>query len=1565
MENTKKLDRWAEKLLDTGKRNNLINFRDYKTSSAEVVYPDCDRFFDKCSLGHQFTVYDPQITDEDDLLNSDGLRSNRGLSKETYTALYTSKIKNEKTILLYAQGASPITAIKRIAKKARDQADETGINVAYLAFGFVKWNEPGSITIYKAPLLLVHINIITGSILDPVKIEVSDDDIVVNPTFSYLLNADYGLKLPDFRDDETFSSYLARASRVVNKVGWEIVNECKVGTFSFLKINMYEDLKKNAKRILSNDVINTLIGEHSIANDMPYEIDSADDNPLIDLHAVIDADSSQIEAIEKAKHGDSFVLQGPPGTGKSQTITNIIAECLYNGKKVLFVSEKQAALNVVYDKLKKANLADFCLELHSHKANKKAVIDELNRTLELPKTVVSSSAQSEIRQKKAALKTLDDYERELHAKRKPINKSLFELFEIYASKSDATDFSIQISNIYKKGENYLHNALDLLEQYAAILPSIGYDYTQNTWYGFNKTQLGYDESMDLLNDFETILSGLKELEPISYEITNRYAITELNYIRTYCWIELLQFLGTSDVLTPSLLNKDKCEVAVVYIADLEKNSKRIKHIYAYITEKYNDKVFQELDAERSYKLLTEDYKNAFTRLFNSGYKDLIARIQTYAMPGIRIKYNDARDLAYSILQYYDALEAFQKLETDAKDFLGACYASHNTNWDHLISGVSDLYDRLSKGTPSLGLIPDMTVEQFKFCQPTMCEDSSHLSECISKIQDSVNRVNGLFDKSIIDLEKDDYSKCINKLQACVDNFDGLSTWKRFKELINELSQSDLGEVVNYVMTEEPEPKLIVGAYEKAFYKTWIDRILDKVPELGGFSRRNQDSAIKIFNSKDALQYEISKLQINAKLSALRPNLNLVSDGSAVGILRAEGQKKRKQMPIRRLLSETGGLVQTIKPCFLMSPLSVSTFLESDKIVFDTVIFDEASQIFPQDALGAIYRGKQLIVVGDSKQMPPSNFFNSFTDIDEDDEDDIYDITDFESILDVCSSIFDTQNLAWHYRSRFEQLIAFSNINFYNNNLVTFPSATENNKGIGVDYYYVDGVFDRASKTNLEEAKFIVDQVYEHIKTHPNRSLGVVAFSVAQQNLIDRLLTKKRELMPEYEWFFTSEGEEPFFIKNLETVQGDERDTIIFSIAYAHDVNGRFIHNFGPLNREGGERRLNVAVTRAKYNVQLVTSIHYTDINLDNTKSEGVRLLRSYLEYAQNGDSVIERVVSPSNVLESDSRLEDEICSFLRDRGFDVNTHIGYSEDKIDIGLRKEAGSNYLIAIECDGLVYHHSKNARDRDCLRQRVLENMGWKYYRIWSTDWYKNREFERSRLLQYVWDVVDNKPVNASAANGTSASKYTRSMLEQSDEMKLSGFVSTVTEQRLPFEAYEETGALQIILCNATFVGGIREILDVEAPLSEEYLLKRIVNLFDREKVTKVVIEQFDWKMRNCSLHGIVRKNGYLYLSDYKTGVLRVPNSDVLLYKLRIPGSTRDIKYIAPEELAGGMYELIKQNDTVTKDGLYKYMTSILGFSRTGEAIVEKYEQALSMLTRAKLVKKNKDQLSLMNGG
>ena len=399
------------------------------------------------------------------------------------------------------------------------------------------------------------------------------------------------------------------------------------------------------------------------------------------------------------------------------------------------------------------------------------------------------------------------------------------------------------------------------------------------------------------------------------------------------------------------------------------------------------------------------------------------------------------------------------------------------------------------------------------------------------------------------------------------------------------------------------------------------------------------------------------------------------------------------------------------------------------------------------------------------------------------------------------------------------------------------------------------------------------------------------------------------------------------------------------MAYARDAQGRFILNFGPLNREGGERRLNVAVTRAKDNVQLVASIHYTDINLSNSGSEGVRLLRAYLDYAQNGEEALERIITVADEDHFDSYFEQEVCDYLRDQGYTVDTQVGCSGYKIDLGLRKPDSSNYLLAIECDGATYHSSKNARDRDSLRQQVLENMGWQFYRIWSTDWYRNKTIEKEKLLQ----VVKNAVEKGKAADSATPKKHRES--SSTAEVVQNRFVTELKDAPFEFPKYVQVDALNILhRYSYNFQRGVHEILETEAPLSEEYLLKRIVSLFGREKVTKVVLTDFNQKMYRCGTNGILRKNGFLYLKG---------RTD---YRFRVPGERRDIKYISIEELADGLYVLIKQNVTATKDGLYKTMTNLLGFSRTGDAIVSRYDEALAMLNKAGLIEIKNDQISLL---
>ena len=1546
MADKKKLDRWAEKLLDTGKRNNLISFKDTKASSAEVVHPNCETVFSKCSVGRVFEVFDPKIPEEDlfeEEIEQSMEEENKKLTREEYIERYSPRLRGDKYLLVYSQTPNPLTAVKNIAKKAKEMQDETGINVAYLAFGFIRWNEKeGSEVFYRAPLLLVHVNLITGSVIDPIKIEVNDDDVVVNPTFAYFLQAEYGLTLPAFEDEDTLSTYYEKVGSSVKKLGWEILNECKLGIFSFLKINMYEDLKNNAQQILENDNVRMLLGE-SVSSALPsVGTETTVQNPLIDLHTVIDADSSQIEAIEMAKSGKSFVLQGPPGTGKSQTITNIIAECLHDGKKVLFVSEKQAALNVVYDKLKKAGLEDFCLELHSHKANKKAVIEELNRTLETPKSAVSSRAQEEIRQKQAAQKKLDTYAAALHEKRDKIDKSLYQLFELYSAERNYPELKIAIRNIQMKGQDYLLQAVKLLEQYAEYTASVGQNYRQNAWYGFSNLQISYDARNYLKADMEKLAQGYRQLQSTTTEIQQKYETPELNYTDTQLWQKILAFSAESDVITPSLLSREAYQYALPYLNNMKAQSEVIVPARDYILASFEPKAIEELDGKGLYTRLNGQFSSGFTRMFSGDYKHLIASVQVHLKGGGKLKYRQAVDFAESLMKLQSAREEYNKNEAAIPGCLGSCYRGPDTDWDHVMSAMNTLQGFFAENALTFGAISKMNMSSFAESQAKFRADSVRLNDEMTAIAGEKSRIAQQFMPEVLNFEKHGYDYCARKLEACLADFEKLGNWISFMGLLQQLQAADLQDFVDLLIEKQIEPQQMTGAYRRAFYKHWIEYILFSVPELASFTRIKQDQAVLDFVAKDSLQYEISKVQIKSELSQARPSLDIVTGGSAVAILRREGQKRRKQMPIRKLLSETGSLVQIIKPCFLMSPLSVSTFLDPEKISFDTIVFDEASQIFPQDAIGAIYRGKQLIVVGDSRQMPPSNFFNSSVDIDDDDEE-VGDINDFDSILDICSSVFTTERLAWHYRSHYEQLIAFSNFNFYNNTLVTFPSSSTDHKGVGVDFYYVDGVFDRKSKTNRIEAEFIVDLIYQNIQDHPNRSLGVVAFSVAQQNMIDKLLSKRREADPSYEWFFKADCAEPFFIKNLETVQGDERDTIIFSVAYAKDSQGRFIQNFGPLNRVGGERRLNVAVTRAKDNVQLVASIHYSDINLSNTGSEGVRLLRAYLDYAQNGEQALERAITASEQDQFDSYFEQEVCDLLRNNGYTVDTQVGCSGYRIDLGLRNPDSSNYLLAIECDGATYHNSRNARDRDSLRQRVLENMGWTFYRIWSTDWYRNPTVEKERLLQAAKNAV-SKAKEPEKKQEQTIKQDSRNLSEKIEER----FVTTVQEDKLEFPKYKELNALQVIYRYPhSLLSGVKEILETEAPLSEEYLLRRIVSIFGREKVTSVVTEEFNRRMFRCERMGVIRKNGFLYLQEM--GEIR----------LRIPGDRREIKHISIEELADGFYTLISQNVTASKEGLYKTMTNLLGFSRTGEAIVMRFDAALQYLKRSERIEENGSEI------
>lgn len=1527
---TKKLDKWADLLLDTGKRNNLINFKDTRTSTVEVLLPSADALFEKVDGSSSFEVFDPKIIEEDDELEEslepeqlqiEAPEESDALSgKAAFFEQYSVKIKRQNQILLYNAATNPLTALRNIDKKAREFIEETGVNVAYMAFGFIHWKESDSSSyVFRAPILLVPIRLEQASAVEPYYIKSAEDDIIVNPTFSYKLDAEHGVKLPDY-NDEGLTSYLEKIKRLVAKLQWTVTPECKIGIFSFLKINMYRDLKDNAKAILANPNVRQLLGEPT-DTDKLCEGDEAAisvSDPLIELHSVVDADSSQIEAIEMAKSGKSFVLQGPPGTGKSQTITNIIAECLSDGKKVLFVSEKLAALNVVYDKLKQAGLAEFCLQLHSHKANKKDVIADICHTLRTGKSTVSSKADAEIAIKEKAERQLDAYATELHKQRPVIEKSLYQLYESYAALRSMPDVVYAVPQLSAKGEAYLTETVSLLEQYVDYIPSIGYDYRKNPWYGYINQGTSYQSKAEVKNDLIAVSQFLRTLIPLQKEISEKYGIHCTSVEDAHIWNTFFDFAATSKLITPSLLNRVHFDAVNSALRELQAQSADIIASRSVLSAVFDDDVYK-LDGAEYHKRLIKQHSGMFSRLFNTEYKQLITELRLCKKDGKKFSYSEAVTMTERLAYFQQKSAEYTEAESQIKTFLGEAYKGVETEWGYVTEQMSAL-EAIFSNEISFGALE--SYEDFTSERDTFADYSQKFEKVFATCDDEILKcAAGYFDSVILNIHSAPCVLILARLDECLGEVDKLDNWCHFRDLLSRLDDKQVVPYINTVISQNIEPKHIVGAFQKQFFYQWIDSVLSGNPVLSAFNRISQDKAIRTFSEKDTEQFQINKAKIRAELSSTRPSLDMIASGSALAILLREGEKKRKQKSIRSLLAETGELVQRIKPCFLMSPLSVSTFLAPDSVHFDVVVFDEASQIFPQDAIGAIYRAKQLIVVGDSKQMPPSNFFNATIESEDSDEE-TGDVTDFESILDLCSTSMQQLRLRWHYRSRYEHLITFSNKNFYDSDLVTFPSSKADVPGIGVDYYHVDGVFDRKAHTNRKEAEFIVDLIYQNIEEYPNRSLGVVAFSVAQQDLIDKLLSKRRQSTPEKEYYFKNDGNEPFFIKNLETVQGDERDTIIFSIAYGIDAQGRLLHNFGPLNRIGGERRLNVAVTRAKCNVQLVSSMHYTDIDLKRTSAEGAKLLREYLDYAENGSIALERAVSVSPFEQFDSDFELEVCDYLRSKGFSVDTQVGCSGFRIDLGLKLPDSSDYVMAIECDGATYHSSKNARDRDRLRQEILERMGWKFYRIWSTDWFRNKSVEQLRLLEAAAAAVKNP---------------TKTEVAPVDSQLVETFEEVVVEKHFEFPPYKaaDVHKLSSQYLPQNFRGMIKAILEIEAPLSEDLLLKRIVWCFGRKKVTNTVRKNFDQQMYGCQRYGIIRRNGFLYLDNGKE------------IQFRGPGDIeRDMKQIAPEELAAGMYEILKQNVTADKSGLYRSLAAQCGVARVGKAINEALDSALDVL-------------------
>lgn len=1357
-------------------------------------------------------------------------------------------------------------------------------------------------------------------------------------------------------------------------------------------------------------------------------------------------------------------MQGPPGTGKSQTITNIISECLANGKKVLFVSEKMAALEVVHRRLTNAELDDFCLILHSHKANKKAVLNQLNDVLKIAdkKVNLNDVAFQKLDALQSYKEKLNEYVFQLVTNISPLDKSIFDANSILAHLNSYDEIIFSIKDVDKITKENYSRILYLLEQFSSAIGKMTEDYSINPWKNTTvlavNNEFRHDINAKLSNLIPKVSNARQKTQTIfeEIELTWKSSYTSLlQLIRILdlakqspviptSWItiqdimplfeevskcelrkscfsqkqvelkELFNIISTNDrsiinLGTSQLVNtnsikdeigKVKAALAKSPYSNWELNDSRVfllinqtkeqvgdlRLIKAEIFSQFENSIFN-IDFQAIYNRYKTEY-TSFLKYFKKQYRYDKKAIQLHYKKIVkRISDDMVLDIINKLQTYSIIIDWFSEHEEEITSFFGDLYNRESTDFiiiDKYITTYKALiksnillnellniagtmeqeefnlnshYDFLYKGieTDWVKIRQSLTwatnfklfVDEFylnKDFIESVCSKPQTIKLCEEyslEIQSILNDIDiefkwflSLFDK-VDEIKHLTLTSLQHKLEQCKNNLFLLEEWIDFQKAREDCKNEGISDYILKIEELHVDRRNIIPCFNKRFFRLWLDAVLPNYPAILSFRRRTHESTISEFSDLDKLQFKISKAIIKSKLINNLPQMNHFTSGyDEIGILKREINKQRKIMPVRKLFKEIPNLLLVLKPCLMMSPLSVSLFLEGDTYQFDTVIFDEASQVCTENAIGAIFRGKQVIIAGDSKQLPPTNFFAASTsDIEYDVDDEVEDDSNaYESILDE-ANLLPEKTLLWHYRSKHEHLIAFSNSKIYKNNLITFPSNKENTKDYGVEYIFVkDGFYDRGGRTgNIPEAKKIAELVFDHFRNQPKRSLGVIAFGEVQQQAIDTEIRLLRYKNQQFELFFNEESNEPFFIKNLENVQGDERDTIIFSIGYAKDKNGKMSMIFGPLSKSGGERRLNVAITRAKFNIKLVGSIMPADIELERISSDGPKLLRGYIDFALNGINSMIKTTDRSEFVWHDSSFEEAIYNFLDSKGFKVAKQVGCSDYRIDLAVKHPTLKGiYVLGIECDGTSYQSARTARERDRLRQEVLKNMGWKIYHVWSTDWIKDPITEGENLIATINDAISNhsmldslvaKKPNTDADAFISVNNRSIDDGLETNPYKFDPLIIT-DYSNSPRDSY---GYIKL----PNFV---TELVRNEYPLHYELLCQKVAPIFGNEKATIKIQREVNATLNNLG-KTIYRKGDFLYPSKEAEIIVKTPN-------------IRNIKHIAVEEIAEAMIKIIAYSYGLNRDGLFTITRTVYGFGSSGKNISIALHEAYDLL-------------------
>ena len=816
--------------------------------------------------------------------------------------------------------------------------------------------------------------------------------------------------------------------------------------------------------------------------------------------------------------------------------------------------------------------------------------------------------------------------------------------------------------------------------------------------------------------------------------------------------------------------------------------------------------------------------------------------------------------------------------------------------------------------------------------------------------------------SVCSLTEIKLAKLEERVADWQENKEKLSQYTNYYKTSRMAKELGLGDIINALDNGIVIYSDIIELFESLYANAIKVELFKRNPQLKEFDGESFERIISRFCDADKKLTHIIKNKVQHKHAIERPKG--AGGFGQLGILNGELAKKRAHKPIRRLLADAGGVIQQLKPVFMMSPLSIAQYLQPGAIEFDLLVIDEASQIEPVDALGAVARSKQIVVVGDEKQLPPTSFFKKLSGEADDDQDDEVvglQVKDTESILDLClAKGAPYRMLMWHYRSKHQSLITVSNQQFYNNKLFIVPSPFNSHPAKGLQFQFnPEAVYGKGTtRTNPEQATIVANAVMSHYENNPEQSIGVATFSEAQRHEILKRLEILRKNNQSLDQHLTAQGEEPFFVKSIENIQGDERDVILISVGYGKDDKGNLAHNFGPVNREGGERRINVLISRAKQRCVVFSNFRGVDIDLSrvNNESLGVSSLKCFLNYAETGDFGL----GEASDHEYDSEFEEEVAKKLMNYGYQVETQIGSSGFRVDLAIKDPNNpGRFLLGIECDGVQYHSSKSARDRDRLRQEVLESHGWIIHRIWGADWLLRPDIEMAKV-KAAYDRALETWQKRDAGYGSVQPKSAKEKIDvielkevevvqtddedQSNEYELADFVVDVSNE-------------PHLTSVSKLASYIYQIIDMESPIHIDEITTRIRMLWGLKKAGNRIRDAVSQALSACVIHCsnsvakgksdglysqlISQQDNFYYIKGREVKVRNRANA--------ASPSLRKPEMIPHFEIESAITQIVKDNFGATEPEVITATSRKLGFLATSQVLRDRIHSSIkSMASR-----------------